>query len=73
MQDVISVRLHEIVLIIYMICLGCYFYDFIQKNSKVRKFGYYTLGIVWIFQTIFLCIYIDVSYTHLDVYKRQHF
>ncbi|MCJ0924809.1 cytochrome c biogenesis protein [Mammaliicoccus sciuri] len=58
MQDVISVRLHEIVLIIYMICLGCYFYDFIQKNSKVRKFGYYTLGIVWIFQTIFLCMYI---------------
>ncbi|RIN84961.1 cytochrome C assembly protein, partial [Mammaliicoccus sciuri] len=57
MQDVISVRLHEIVLIIYMICLGCYFYDFIQKNSKVRKFGYYTLGIVWIFQTIFLCMY----------------
>lgn len=58
MHDVITVRLHEMVLIIYMICLGCYFYDFIQKNYKVRKFGYYTLGIVWIFQTIFLCMYI---------------
>ena len=58
MQDIIAVRLHEVVLIIYMICLGCYFYDFIQKNNKVRKLGYYALGIVWIFQTIFLCMYI---------------
>nr|WP_263313050.1 cytochrome c biogenesis protein [Mammaliicoccus sp. Marseille-Q6498] len=58
MQDIVSVRLHEIVLVIYMLCLGCYFYDFIQKNSKVRTFGYYALGIVWIFQTIFLVMYI---------------
>lgn len=58
MQDLTAVRLHEIVLIIYMVCLGCYFYDFIQKNSKIRKAGYIALGIVWIFQTIFLCLYI---------------
>ncbi|GGI40283.1 cytochrome C assembly family protein [Mammaliicoccus stepanovicii] len=58
MQDLIAVRLHEIVLVIYMFCLGCYFYDFIQKNATVRRVGYYTLGIVWIFQTIFLLIYI---------------
>ncbi|MBI5972697.1 cytochrome C assembly family protein [Staphylococcus caledonicus] len=58
MQETLFIRFHEIVLIIYLISILCYFIDFVKKSHKIRELGIYTLGIVWILQTISLSIYI---------------
>ncbi|AYU55435.1 cytochrome c biogenesis protein [Staphylococcus debuckii] len=59
MQDVFFVRFHEITLLIYLLSISCYFYDFFKKNHKIRMVGFYTLGIVWLCQTISLSLYIN--------------
>ncbi|MGW9857311.1 HemX protein [Staphylococcus hominis] len=58
MQETLFIRFHEIILIIYLISILCYFIDFVKKSHKVRVLGIYTLGIVWFLQTISLSMYI---------------
>ncbi|AKC76002.1 cytochrome c biogenesis protein CcsA [Staphylococcus sp. EG-SA-6] len=58
MQETLFIRFHEIILIIYLISILCYFIDFVKKSHKIRELGIYTLGIVWILQTISLSVYI---------------
>ncbi|MDU0996006.1 MAG: cytochrome C assembly protein, partial [Staphylococcus lugdunensis] len=58
MQETLFIRFHEVILIIYVLSLLCYFWDFVRKTHKVRTFGNYTLGIVWMLQTISLSVYI---------------
>lgn len=59
MQDIFFVRFHEVTLLIYLLSISCYFYDFFKKNHKIRMLGFYTLGIVWLFQTISLSLYVN--------------
>ncbi|HCU7814207.1 TPA: cytochrome C assembly protein, partial [Staphylococcus aureus] len=54
MQENLFIRFNEIILLIYLISIICYFYDFVQKSHKIRSLGIYLLGIVWVLQTISL-------------------
>ncbi|RIN69431.1 cytochrome C assembly protein, partial [Staphylococcus simulans] len=36
MQDIFFVRFHEVTLLIYLLSISCYFYDFFNKNHKIR-------------------------------------
>ncbi|RRJ17765.1 cytochrome C assembly protein, partial [Pseudomonas aeruginosa] len=58
MQENLFIRFHEIILIIYLISIVCYFLDFVRKSHQIRVFGIYTLGIVWVLQTISLTVFI---------------
>ena len=58
MQETLFIRFHEVILIIYVLSLLCYFWDFVRKTHKVRPFGNYTLGLVWMLQPISLSVYI---------------
>lgn len=57
MQETLLIRFHEIILMIYLFSIICYFVDFINKNYKTRTVGFYSLGIVWVLQTISLSIF----------------
>lgn len=57
MQETLFIRFHEIILIIYILSIVFYFIDFISKSYKVRTLGVYSLGIVWVLQTISLSVY----------------
>lgn len=58
MQETLFIRFHEFILIIYILSIVCYFVDFIRKSYKVRTLGVYSLGIVWILQTISFSVFI---------------
>ncbi|HCD3961924.1 TPA: cytochrome C assembly protein, partial [Staphylococcus aureus] len=45
MQENLFIRFNEIILLIYLISIICYFYDFVQKSHKIRSLGIYLLGI----------------------------
>lgn len=66
MQETLFIRFHEIILVIYLISILCYFIDFVRKSYKIRELGIYTLGIVWILQTISLSIYMT-SHSHIPL------
>ena len=57
MLDIPITRLHEVTVIIYAICVLLYFIDFLHTNQKVNKFAFWLLLVVWVLQTIFLCLY----------------
>lgn len=57
MLDISITRLHEVTVIIYAICVLLYFIDFLHTNQKVNKFAFWLLLVVWVLQTIFLCLY----------------
>ena len=57
MLDISMTRLHEITVIIYAICVLFYFIDFLHTNQKVNKSAFWLLLVVWVLQTIFLCLY----------------
>ncbi|RIM74737.1 cytochrome C assembly protein, partial [Staphylococcus arlettae] len=40
MQDALLIRFHELILRIYLISIACYFYDFFNKNFKIRNTGF---------------------------------
>ncbi|PTI80373.1 cytochrome C assembly protein [Staphylococcus succinus] len=61
MQEILFIRLNELILLIYLFSIACYFFDFVSKHYIVRKFGFVTLGIVWMLQTISLSFYINVT------------
>ncbi|HCZ2468061.1 cytochrome C assembly protein, partial [Staphylococcus aureus] len=41
MQENLFIRFNEIILLIYLISIICYFYDFVQKSHKIRSLGIY--------------------------------
>ncbi|GAB3797146.1 cytochrome c biogenesis protein CcsA [Virgibacillus kimchii] len=45
---------YEIILILYVLSLISYFYDFIWHNRKVKQIAFRLLTMVWLFQTVFL-------------------
>ena len=49
-------------------------YVLLKKKDKwqiIEEEKYFGIGIYFILGTIFAAVYDPVSYTHLDVYKRQ--
>lgn len=44
-------------MIIYAICVLLYFIDFLHTNQKVNRLAFWLLLVVWVLQTIFLCLY----------------
>lgn len=50
--------LYEFILVIYCLSLLGYFIDFIQHNQKANKLAFWLLGVVWVIQSILLCIWI---------------
>ncbi|ORO17413.1 cytochrome C assembly protein, partial [Staphylococcus aureus] len=43
MQENLFIRFNEIILLMYLISIICYFYDFVQKSHKIRSLGIYLL------------------------------
>ena len=61
MQETLFIRFHEIILIVYLISILCYFIDFVRKSHKIRVLGIYALGIVWFYkQSLCLCILLRI-------------
>jgi len=58
MLDFSMTRLHEVTVVIYAICVLLYFIDFLHTSQKVNKLAFWLLLIVWVLQTIFLCLYV---------------
>lgn len=56
MQENLFIRFNEIILLIYLISIICYFMILYKKSHKIRSLGIYLLGIVWVLQTISLSI-----------------
>lgn len=54
MSELVLIKMHEAILFIYMLSVACYFFDFVQKNNKVKKIGAIGLFIVFIFQTLLI-------------------
>lgn len=51
-------RLHEATVIVYALSVLLYFIDFLHNNQKANKVAFWLLSIVWVLQTIFLCLYV---------------
>ena len=61
MQELLFIRLNELILLIYLFSIACYFFDFIKRFYKIRNIGFVTLGIVWVLQTISLSFYVTAT------------
>ncbi|GGB03884.1 cytochrome C assembly protein [Macrococcus hajekii] len=51
MSELLTVRINEAILFIYMLSIACYFLDFIDKNNRIKKIGFMILIVVLILQT----------------------
>lgn len=51
-------RLHEATVIVYALSVLLYFIDFLHNNQKANRVAFWLLSIVWVLQTIFLCLYV---------------
>ena len=58
MFDISLTRLHEVTIILYALSVLLYFIDFLHNNRKANKVAFWLLVIVWLLQTIFLCLYV---------------
>ncbi|TDM04469.1 cytochrome C assembly family protein [Macrococcus carouselicus] len=54
MSELLTVRINEAILFIYMISIACYFIDFIDKNNRIRKIGFIILVAVFVSQTLMI-------------------
>ncbi|RXK18167.1 cytochrome c biogenesis protein CcsA [Macrococcus sp. DPC7161] len=61
MNELLLMRLHEAILMIYMISIACYFFDFVLKSKQVKKFGTYLLLCVFGLQTLSIILFIVVT------------
>ena len=57
-MELIMTRLHEATVILYALSVLLYFIDFLYSNQKANKWAFWLLSIVWLLQTIFLCLYV---------------
>ncbi len=56
--DVMLARLQELTVLLYAVSVLLYFIDFLYNNRKANKLAFRMLTIVWLFQTIFLFLYV---------------
>ncbi|MGM9923806.1 MAG: inner membrane protein YpjD [Bacillus sp. (in: firmicutes)] len=57
MLDMSMTRLHEVTVVLYALSVLLYFIDFLHNNQKAKRIAFWLLTIVWLLQTIFLCLY----------------
>ncbi len=57
MFNLVMARLPELIIVIYALSILLYFIDFVDHNRKANVFAFRLLLIVWVFQTIFLFMY----------------
>lgn len=57
MLELLMTRLHEATVILYALSVLLYFTDFLHNNRKANRIAFWLLAIVWVFQTIFLFLY----------------
>lgn len=58
MVDIVMARVHELMIILYALCILLYFIDFLHNNRKANMIAFWLLALVWVFQTVFLILYI---------------
>ncbi|ARJ49966.1 cytochrome c biogenesis protein CcsA [Staphylococcus lutrae] len=58
MEEAFFIRFHEIILLGYLLSMGCLVIDVFQKNYRIQNIGFYALGIVWFCQTISLTMFV---------------
>lgn len=58
MVDIIMVKLHELMVVLYALVILLYFIDFLHNNRRANKFAFWLLSFVWLLQTIFLILFI---------------
>ncbi|SIT83425.1 cytochrome C assembly family protein [Edaphobacillus lindanitolerans] len=54
MTDIGTMRLHEVMVVVYAVSLVFYFIDFLNSNVRLRRIAEWTLILVWILQSVFL-------------------
>lgn len=57
MMDTLMTRLHELTIVLYALAVLLYFIDFLHHNRKANRTAFWLLLFVWIFQSIFLFLY----------------
>ncbi|MCU7557125.1 cytochrome c biogenesis protein [Macrococcus capreoli] len=58
MNELLLMRLHEAILILYMISIACYFFDFVQKSPRSKRYGFLLLRCVFVMQSIAIILFI---------------
>ncbi|MBM7691958.1 HemX protein [Peribacillus deserti] len=58
MLELSMTRLHEATVVIYALSVLLYFIDFLNNDRKANRIAFWLLAIVWLLQTIFLCLYV---------------
>ncbi|AZV44609.1 MULTISPECIES: inner membrane protein YpjD [Peribacillus] len=57
-MELLMTRLHEATVLLYALSVLLYFIDFLHNNRRANKVAFWLLSIVWVLQTIFLCLYV---------------
>ncbi|MEH6949236.1 cytochrome c biogenesis protein [Bacillus sp. JJ634] len=57
-MELLMTRLHEVTVLLYALSVLLYFIDFLHNNRRANKVAFWLLSIVWVLQTIFLCLYV---------------
>ncbi|WP_414053514.1 cytochrome c biogenesis protein CcsA [Macrococcus equi] len=60
MNELLLMRLHEAILILYMISIACYFFDFVQKSPRLKRYGFRLLLGVLILQSLSIMLFIII-------------
>ncbi|MET3574616.1 inner membrane protein YpjD [Bhargavaea ullalensis] len=56
MTDIGTMRLHEVMVVVYAVSLVLYFFDFLNGNARFRRMAGWAVVAVWILQSVFLGI-----------------
>lgn len=60
MNELLLMRLHEAILILYMISIACYFFDFVEKSRRLKRYGYLLLLSVFLLQSTSIILFIFI-------------
>ncbi|ATD30091.1 cytochrome c biogenesis protein CcsA [Macrococcoides bohemicum] len=60
MNELLLMRLHEAILILYMISIACYFFDFVEKSRRLKRYGYLLLLSVFLLQSSSIILFIFI-------------
>ncbi|MFS0780718.1 inner membrane protein YpjD [Bacillus sp. 1P06AnD] len=75
MLDVSMTRLQEATVVLYALSVLLYFIDFLHTKRKANQLAFWLLAIVWLFQTIFLFLYVDKTgrFPVLTIFEGLYF
>lgn len=60
MNELLLMRLHEAILMLYMVSIACYFFDFVQKSPRFKHYGNCLLIGVFLMQSISILLFIFI-------------